>query len=198
MGVATGAAIAGKRPIVEIMFVDFATLAMSQLVNHAAKLRYMSGGQLRVPMVVRLQQGAVGRGPAGGVRSFGHAGDLLGREAGLLGEDRVLRPLVAAVAQGSDPEHQELPLPGRQCGAAQEVAVESEESLGQLRVPGEGAQQVGPGLVLLLRPAAPDGGPETVDELRHVRGPLRPGDGSYPDLRPSARHVFRPPLTPMV
>jgi pyruvate/2-oxoglutarate/acetoin dehydrogenase E1 component len=60
MGVATGAAIAGKRPIVEIMFIDFVTLAMSQLVNHAAKLRYMSGGQLRVPMVVRLQQGAVG------------------------------------------------------------------------------------------------------------------------------------------
>jgi len=60
MGVATGAAIAGKRPIVEIMFIDFVTLAMSQLVNHAAKLRYMSGGQLSVPLVIRLQQGAVG------------------------------------------------------------------------------------------------------------------------------------------
>jgi pyruvate dehydrogenase E1 component beta subunit len=60
MGMATGAAIAGKRPIVEIMFIDFVTLAMSQLVNHAAKLRYMSGGQLSVPMVIRLQQGAVG------------------------------------------------------------------------------------------------------------------------------------------
>ncbi len=60
MGVATGAAIAGKRPIVEIMFIDFVTLAMSQLVNHAAKLRYMSGGQLGVPMVIRAQQGAAG------------------------------------------------------------------------------------------------------------------------------------------
>jgi acetoin:2,6-dichlorophenolindophenol oxidoreductase subunit beta len=60
MGLATGAAIAGKRPIVEIMFIDFVTLAMSQLVNHAAKLRYMSGGQLSVPLVIRLQQGAVG------------------------------------------------------------------------------------------------------------------------------------------
>ena len=60
MGMATGAAIAGKRPIVEIMFIDFVTLAMSQLVNHAAKLRYMSGGQLNVPLVVRLQQGAGG------------------------------------------------------------------------------------------------------------------------------------------
>jgi pyruvate dehydrogenase E1 component beta subunit len=42
------------------MFIDFVTLAMSQLVNHAAKMRYMSGGQLSVPMVIRLQQGAVG------------------------------------------------------------------------------------------------------------------------------------------
>lgn len=60
MGIATGAAIAGKRPIIEIMFIDFMTLAMSQLVNHAAKLRYMSGGQLGVPMVIRAQQGAAG------------------------------------------------------------------------------------------------------------------------------------------
>jgi pyruvate dehydrogenase E1 component beta subunit len=60
MGLATGAALAGKRPIVEIMFVDFITLAMSQLVNHTAKLRFMSGGQLNVPMVIRVQQGAGG------------------------------------------------------------------------------------------------------------------------------------------
>lgn len=60
MGMAIGAAIAGKRPIVEIMFIDFLTLAMNQLVNHAAKLRYMSGGQLSVPMVIRVQQGAEG------------------------------------------------------------------------------------------------------------------------------------------
>lgn len=60
MGMAIGAAIAGKRPIIEIMFIDFLTLAMNQLVNHAAKLRHMSGGQLGVPMVVRVQQGAVG------------------------------------------------------------------------------------------------------------------------------------------
>lgn len=60
MGMAIGAAIAGKRPIIEIMFIDFLTLAMNQLVNHAAKLRYMSGGQLSVPMVIRVQQGAAG------------------------------------------------------------------------------------------------------------------------------------------
>lgn len=60
MGMAVGAAVVGKRPIVEIMFMDFMTLAMSQLVNHAAKLHFMSGGQLNVPMVVRVQQGAQG------------------------------------------------------------------------------------------------------------------------------------------
>jgi len=60
MGLATGAALAGKRPIIEIMFVDFITLAMSQLVNHTAKLRFMSGGQLSVPLVIRVQQGAGG------------------------------------------------------------------------------------------------------------------------------------------
>ena len=60
MGMAVGAAVAGKRPIVEIMFMDFMTLAMSQLVNHAAKVHFMSGGQLAVPMVVRVQQGAQG------------------------------------------------------------------------------------------------------------------------------------------
>ena len=60
MGMAIGAAIAGKRTNIEIMFIDFLTLAMNQLVNHAAKLRYMSGGQLSVPMVIRVQQGAAG------------------------------------------------------------------------------------------------------------------------------------------
>ena len=60
MGIAVGAAVAGKRPIVEIMFVDFITLAMNQLVNHAAKVHFMSGGQLAVPMVIRVQQGAQG------------------------------------------------------------------------------------------------------------------------------------------
>src|SRR5262249_7566589 len=55
MGLAIGAATAGLRPVVEIMFIDFVTLAMDQLVNHAAKLRYMSGGQLNIPLTVRVQ-----------------------------------------------------------------------------------------------------------------------------------------------
>jgi acetoin:2,6-dichlorophenolindophenol oxidoreductase subunit beta len=60
VGLAVGASLSGLRPIVEVMFMDFATLAMDQLVNHAAKLHYMSGGQLRVPLTVRMQFGATG------------------------------------------------------------------------------------------------------------------------------------------
>jgi len=60
MGLAIGAATAGLRPVVEIMFIDFITLAIDQLVNHAAKLHYMSGGQLKVPLTVRVQCGISG------------------------------------------------------------------------------------------------------------------------------------------
>jgi len=60
MGLAIGAATAGLRPVVEIMFIDFITLAMDQLVNHAAKLHYMSGGQLKIPLTVRVQCGITG------------------------------------------------------------------------------------------------------------------------------------------
>src|SRR5918992_1732172 len=57
-GVAVGAAQSGLRPIVEIMFIDFVTLALDQLVNQAAKAHAMSGGQLSVPLVLRTQGGA--------------------------------------------------------------------------------------------------------------------------------------------
>ena len=60
MGLAIGAATAGFRPVVEIMFIDFITLAVDQLVNHAAKLHYMSGGQLKIPLTVRVQCGISG------------------------------------------------------------------------------------------------------------------------------------------
>jgi len=61
VGMAVGAALMGMRPVVELMFMDFITLAMDQLVNHAAKFHYMYAGQVQVPMVVRLASGA-GRG----------------------------------------------------------------------------------------------------------------------------------------
>jgi pyruvate dehydrogenase E1 component beta subunit len=60
MGLAIGAASVGLRPVIEIMFIDFITLAMDQLVNHAAKLHYMSGGQLKIPLTVRVQCGISG------------------------------------------------------------------------------------------------------------------------------------------
>jgi acetoin:2,6-dichlorophenolindophenol oxidoreductase subunit beta len=63
-GVAVGAAQSGLRPVVEIMFVDFVTLALDQLVNQAAKAHFMSGGQLNVPLVLRTQGGAGQRGAA--------------------------------------------------------------------------------------------------------------------------------------
>src|SRR5580658_1573079 len=59
-GLATGAALCGLRPVLEIMFIDFTTLSLDTLVNQAAKYRYMSGSQLAVPMVVRTQAGAAG------------------------------------------------------------------------------------------------------------------------------------------
>jgi pyruvate/2-oxoglutarate/acetoin dehydrogenase E1 component len=58
VGAGIGAAIAGMRPIVEIMYQDFTSLAMEQIVNQAAKHRYMSGGQLKVPLTIRTQGGA--------------------------------------------------------------------------------------------------------------------------------------------
>jgi len=63
-GVAVGAAQSGLRPVVEIMFIDFITLALDQLVNQAAKAHFMSGGQLSVPLVLRTQGGAGQRGAA--------------------------------------------------------------------------------------------------------------------------------------
>ena len=62
-GLAVGAALTGLRPVVEILYIDFSTLAMDQIVNQAAKARYMFGGKARVPLVVRMQGGA-GRGNA--------------------------------------------------------------------------------------------------------------------------------------
>jgi pyruvate/2-oxoglutarate/acetoin dehydrogenase E1 component len=61
VGLGIGAAMAGMRPVVELMFMDFALVAADQIVNQAAKMRYMSGGQVAVPLVIRSQQGG-GRG----------------------------------------------------------------------------------------------------------------------------------------
>jgi pyruvate/2-oxoglutarate/acetoin dehydrogenase E1 component len=62
-GIAVGAAMTGLRPVAEVLYVDFITLAMDQIVNQAAKARYMFGGKARVPLVIRAQGGG-GRGNA--------------------------------------------------------------------------------------------------------------------------------------
>ncbi|HKQ83703.1 MAG TPA: dehydrogenase E1 component subunit alpha/beta [Steroidobacteraceae bacterium] len=61
-GVAVGAAMMGMRPIVDVQYGDFLFLASDQIINNAAKMRYMSGGQVRVPVVMRAPVGATGRG----------------------------------------------------------------------------------------------------------------------------------------
>ncbi|MCZ6633560.1 MAG: alpha-ketoacid dehydrogenase subunit beta [bacterium] len=58
VGLGVGAALTGMRPIVEVMFGDFMALAMDQIVNQAAKIRYMSGGQCQVPLTIRATLGA--------------------------------------------------------------------------------------------------------------------------------------------
>ena len=63
-GLGVGAAMTGQRPVVDIMFGDFITLTMDQIVNQAAKVHYMSGGKLKVPMVMRTTLGATRRSAA--------------------------------------------------------------------------------------------------------------------------------------
>jgi pyruvate dehydrogenase E1 component beta subunit len=58
VGTGIGAAMQGMRPVVEIMYEDFLTLSLEQIVNQAAKHRYMSGGQLKIPLTIRTQGGA--------------------------------------------------------------------------------------------------------------------------------------------
>src|SRR6516165_5392942 len=63
-GLGVGAAMTGMRPVVDLMFGDFMALAMDQIANQAAKVHYMSGGRLRVPMVIRTTLGATRRSAA--------------------------------------------------------------------------------------------------------------------------------------
>ena len=63
-GIGVGAAMTGMRPVVDIMFGDFITLTMDQMVNQAAKIHYMSGGKLKVPLVMRTTLGATRRSAA--------------------------------------------------------------------------------------------------------------------------------------
>jgi pyruvate/2-oxoglutarate/acetoin dehydrogenase E1 component len=64
VGAAIGAAMVGARPVAEVMYIDFITLALDAIINQAAKTRYMFGGAVSIPLVIRTQGGA-GRGNAG-------------------------------------------------------------------------------------------------------------------------------------
>ena len=74
VGMGVGLAMTGKRPICELMFMDFAFVASDQIFNQAAKMRYMSGGRVKVPLLIRTQQG--GR-PRQRRAAFAVPGDLL-------------------------------------------------------------------------------------------------------------------------
>lgn len=93
VGAAVGAALAGMRPVAEIMLMNFMTVAMDQIVNHAAKLRFMTGGQTHVPLTIRTATGA-------GFGTGGQHGDYLeawfAHTAGL----KVVAPSTPADAYG--------------------------------------------------------------------------------------------------
>jgi pyruvate dehydrogenase E1 component beta subunit len=93
VGACVGAALAGFRPIAEIMLMNFVTVAMDQIVNHAAKLRFMSGGQTNVPLVIRTTTGV-------GVGFGGQHSDMLEAWFAHVPGLKIVTPSNAADAQG--------------------------------------------------------------------------------------------------
>ena len=93
MGLATGAAMTGLRPVIEIMFGDFLTLILDQLVNHAAKIHYVSGGAFQVPLVYRTAIGV------GGVLGSTHSQNFYSWPANVPGL-KVVAPSTPADAKG--------------------------------------------------------------------------------------------------
>jgi pyruvate dehydrogenase E1 component beta subunit len=93
VGIALGAAVRGLRPVVEMMTMSFSILAMDQIVNHVAKIRYMSGGQFSVPLVIR------GPGGAANQLSAQHSHSLEGWYAHVPGL-KVVAPSTPADAYG--------------------------------------------------------------------------------------------------
>lgn len=93
VGAAVGAALAGQRPIAEIMLMNFVGVCMDQIVNHAAKLRFMSGGQTHVPLVIRTTTGV-------GVGFGGQHADMLEAWFAHVAGLHVVTPSNAADAKG--------------------------------------------------------------------------------------------------
>ncbi len=103
VGMGVGAAMAGLRPIVEIMTVNFALLAMDQIINSAAHIHYMFGGQAKVPLVVRFPQG--GGSPAR-ADALAHAGGDVPPRAGAAGRRAVHARRREGPAESGDPRRQ--------------------------------------------------------------------------------------------
>lgn len=93
VGIATGAAMTGLRPVVEMMTMSFSILAMDQIINHAAKIHYMTGGQAKVPLVIR------GPGGAANQLSAQHSHSVEGWYAHVPGL-KVVAPATPACAKG--------------------------------------------------------------------------------------------------
>src|SRR5229473_1888103 len=93
IGAAIGASIVGMRPVAEIMLMNFTAVAMDMIVNHAAKLRFMSGGQIHVPIVIRTMTGA-------GMGSGGQHADYLEAWFAHVAGIKVVAPSTPADAYG--------------------------------------------------------------------------------------------------
>src|ERR1700736_527813 len=93
IGAAIGASIVGMRPVAEIMLMNFTTVAMDMIVNHAAKLRFMSGGQTHVPITIRTMTGA-------GFGTGGQHSDSLEASVGHTAGIKVVAPSSPADAYG--------------------------------------------------------------------------------------------------
>ncbi len=170
MGAAVGMALTGLRPVVEMRAVDFALCAMDELVNQAAKARYMFGGQGRVPLVVRMPSGLWAGSAAQHSQSleawFAHVPGLVVLAPGTAQDNHDL--LAAALACG-DPvaylEHKEL------WGSSGEVDTASRTALGKARVARPGTDVtlvtwsacVGPALEAAERAASQGTSVELID-----------------------------------
>jgi acetoin:2,6-dichlorophenolindophenol oxidoreductase subunit beta len=139
IGAAIGAAIDGYKPVAEIMLMNFTTVCMDMIVNHAAKLRYMSGGQTTVPIVIRMMTGA-------GIASGGQHSDFLEAWFAHTPGLKVVAPSNPADAKGlmlsciADPDPCIFIETSRAYGVAGDVPVDAiPVPLGKARIAREGS-----------------------------------------------------------
>lgn len=138
IGAAIGSSMTGYKPVAEIMLMNFTTVAMDMIVNHAAKLRYMSGGQTNVPIVIRMMTGA-------GISSGGQHSDFLEAWFAHTPGMKVVAPSNAADAYGlmlsciDDPDPCMFIECSRAYGTSNEVSPGQPIPLGKARTAREGS-----------------------------------------------------------